>query len=617
MRYFTIKCLLILSPCLICNVLKTQNKPVEYLASSARRVSPGNRTYYIDPVKGNDDNTGLTSLNAWKTFIGINRLILSPGDVVKILSPGGFYETLSIMAHGTKDRPVKIWFAPGRYNFFPAGAYKTQLQISNTNDVPYGLKAIALMLDSSTFVDINGKGATVNLRGKMIETYINNSHHIKLNGLSFDYQRPTISEFSVVTTTSKYADAAVNTECKFSIKDSTLTWLGEGWSYQPGSYWQVYDHATNELSRMEIPQEVLRYEATGEHSLRIFFQNNPGFKKGLTYQNRDVTRDCAGFFIQRSSNVNLSHIRIYFMHGMGVVSQFSKDLNFNHVVVKAKDGRTCAAWADILHFSGCSGKIEIAGSYLSAANDDAINVHGTFLKITEKLSATQVKVRFMYNQTYGFDAFAANDSIGLVHPANLLTYQNNKVSKVEKLNNREFLLNFSNPMPDDMQTGDVVENITATPQVWIHHNTIEKIPTRGILVTTPRKVIIENNIINRTRNSAIMINDDASSWYESGAAKDVTIKNNTFYKCGGPVIALSPENKVKSTAPVHSGIKVINNNVTLKDTQFFDASSTSGIEVTGNKITTTGSVKNIDQLINLKDCQDTRIYNNQLTKQKE
>lgn len=542
--------------------------PVEYLASSVRHVSPGNQTYYIDPVKGNDDNTGLTSLKPWKTFKGINRLILSPGDVVKVLSPGGFHETLAILARGTKNRPVKIWFAPGWYDFFPDGAYKAQLQISNTNDVPYGLKAIALMLDSSRFVDIDGAGATVNLRGKMIETYINNSHHIKLNGLSFDYQRPTVSEFSVVTTTSKYADAAVNTEYKFSIKDSTLTWLGEGWSYQPGAYWQVYDHTTNELSRMEIPQEGLRYEATGEHSLRIFFKNNPGFKKGLTYQNRDVTRDCAGFFIQRSSNVRLSHIRIYFMHGMGVVSQFSKDLSFNHVVVKAKDGRTCAAWADVLHFSGCSGKIEIAGSYLSAANDDAINVHGTFLKITEKLSSTQVKVRFMHDQTYGFDAFAANDSIGLVHPANLLTYQNNKVSKVKKLNNREFLLNFSNPMPDDMQTGDVVENITATPQVSIHHNTIEKIPTRGILVTTPRKVIIENNIINQTHNSAIMINDDASSWYESGAVKDVTIKNNTLYKCGGPVIAVSPENKVKSTASVHSGIKVINNNVTLKDTHF-------------------------------------------------
>jgi formylmethanofuran dehydrogenase subunit D len=90
------------------------------------------------------------------------------------------------------------------------------------------------MLDSSRFVDINGTGATINLQGKMIETYINNSHHIKLSGLSFDYHRPTVSEFSVVKTTSKYTDVVVSGESKFNVKDSTLTWLGEGWSYQPG-----------------------------------------------------------------------------------------------------------------------------------------------------------------------------------------------------------------------------------------------------------------------------------------------------------------------------------------------------------------------------------------------
>ncbi|MFC0514855.1 right-handed parallel beta-helix repeat-containing protein [Mucilaginibacter angelicae] len=617
MRYFTAKYLLLLGLLMMCNLLMAQNKPVGYLASSARHVSPGNRTYYIDAVKGSDNNAGLSSTKPWKTFAGINRLILSSGDKVMILSPGAFHETMSIVAHGTKERPVTIKFAPGQYDFFPDGAFKTQLQISNTNDVPYGLKAIALMIDSSKFVNISGSSVLVNLRGKMIETYINHSSNIKLSGLSFDYHRPTVSEFKITELTENHADAVVNYDSEFSVKDSILNWIGEGWHYQPDSYWQQYDPTSRMLERLDIPQQNLKYVALNQHQLRIFFKQNPGFQKGMIYQNRDVTRDCAGFFIQKSNNIGLDHIRIYFMHGMGVVSQFSKNLRFTNVSVNARTGRTCAAWADILHFSGCSGKIEVAGSYLSAANDDAINVHGTFLKITEKLSPTQVKVRFMHDQTYGFDAFSVNDSIGLVHPASLLTYQNNKLLKVQKLNNREFLLNLSKPLPEDMQTGDVVENTTATPEVWIHHNTIEKIPTRGILVTTRRKVLIENNIIKRTHNSAIMINDDASSWYESGAVKDVTIKNNMFYECGGPVIGLLPENKVTSTIPVHSGIKIIGNKVTLKDPMFFNASSTSGIWVTGNKIITSGYIKDINKFISLKDCSDIKIYNNQVIKSKD
>jgi hypothetical protein len=615
MRYFSPKYLLLSGLLMLCSLLKAQNRPVEYLALSARHVSPGNRTYYIDPVKGNDDNNGTTRAKAWKTFMGINRLILSAGDNVMVLSPGAFHETMAVVAHGIKEKPVTIKFAPGKYDFFSDGAFKTQLQISNTNDVPYGLKAIALMVDSSRFVNVTGSNALINLRGKMIETHINHSSNIKLSGLSFDYQRPTVSEFKVTGVTENHADAVVNNDSEFSVKDSILNWIGEGWHYQPGSYWQQYDPATRMLERLDIPQQNLKYAAQNQHQIRIFFKQNPGFQKGMIYQNRDVTRDCAGFFIKKSSNIDLDHIRIYFMHGMGVVSQFSKNLRFTNISVKARPGRTCAAWADILHFSGCSGKIEVAGSYLSGANDDAINVHGTFLKITEKLSPTQVKVKFMHDQTYGFDAFSAGDSIGLVHPASLLTYQNNKLLKVQKLSNKEFLLNLGNPLPEEMQTGDAVENTTATPEVWIHHNTIEKIPTRGILVTTRRKVVIENNIINRTNNSAVMINDDASSWYESGAVKDVTIQNNTFYECGGPVIGVLPENKVTSASPVHTGIKVTGNKVILKNTKFFEASSTSGIKITGNRIIPVGDVKDIDELISLKNCKELKIDSNQVIKQ--
>jgi hypothetical protein len=612
MRYFTTKYLLLSGLLSLCNLLKAQTKPVGYLPLAARHTSPGNQTYYIDPNKGSDVNNGLTGAKAWKTFSGVNRLVLSPGDNVMILSAGAFHETLALVAHGSRNKPVKVQFAPGKYDFLPDGAFKTQLQISNTNDVPYGLKAIALMVDSSSFVSLTGANAVINLRGKMIETYINSSRNVNIDGLSFDYQRPTVSEFTVIKAISNYADAVVAADSKFTVKDSVLTWLGEGWSYQPDSYWQVYNHTTGELARMEIPQEHLRYAETGPHGLRVFFKKDPGFQKGFTYQNRDVTRDCAGIFIQKSKYINLDHIRIFFMHGMGVVSQFSQNLRFTNVTVKAKGGLTCAAWADILHFSGCSGKIEIADSYLSGANDDAINIHGTFLKITEKLSPTQVKVKFMHDQTYGFDAFSNGDSIGLVRPVSLLTYQNNKVLSVEKLNNKEFLLKLSKPLSHEMQVGDAVENTTATPQVWIHNNVIEKIPTRGILVTTKRKVLIENNTIKRTHNSAIMINDDASSWYESGAVNDVTIKNNTFNECGGPVIGLLPENKLKSTQPVHRDIKVTGNAVKLKDGLFFDASSTSLIKLIGNKVSAAYTIKSFNDLVRLTGCKDVEVNKNEI-----
>jgi hypothetical protein len=46
-------------------------------------------------------------------------------------------------------------------------------------------------------------------------------------------------------------------------------------------------------------------------------------------------------------------------------------------------------------------------------------------------------------------------------------------------------------------------------------------------VTTPGKVVIENNVF-ESSGSAILISGDANAWFESGAVKDVLIRNNTF-----------------------------------------------------------------------------------------
>ena len=66
--------------------------------------------------------------------------------------------------------------------------------------------------------------------------------------------------------------------------------------------------------------------------------------------------------------------------------------------------------------------------------------------------------------------------------------------------------------------------------------------------------------------SAILISGDANGWYESGAVKDVLIRNNRFIGCTrngghhGAVISIEPTNKVDDPQhPVHSGIKIVGN----------------------------------------------------------
>lgn len=64
--------------------------------------------------------------------------------------------------------------------------------------------------------------------------------------------------------------------------------------------------------------------------------------------------------------------------------------------------------------------------------------------------------------------------------------------------------------------------------------------------------------------SAILIADDARSWYESGPIRDVTIKDNRFIDCASPVINIAPEN-IRYDGPVHQGITIEGNAFTYSN----------------------------------------------------
>ncbi len=172
-----------------------------YVPKEARIISEENAEYYIDPVKGNDKNVGTNRNEPWKTFRNINHLILTKGNKIEILSGGEFRESLFIIGEGTKDSPIIVSFAPGRYDFFSANAYKQKFHISNTNDAPDSLKSIAIYFLDSKNININAVDANIIFRGKTIETCLNNCENISINGFNFDYHRPTVSELKITNVT--------------------------------------------------------------------------------------------------------------------------------------------------------------------------------------------------------------------------------------------------------------------------------------------------------------------------------------------------------------------------------------------------------------------------------
>ncbi|WP_157746572.1 right-handed parallel beta-helix repeat-containing protein [Micromonospora inositola] len=160
-------------------------------------------------------------------------------------------------------------------------------------------------------------------------------------------------------------------------------------------------------------------------------------------------------------------------------------------------------------------------------------------------------------------------------------------------------------LPDGLVGWTAVENVTRTPTVQIVRNIFRNVPTRGVLVTSRRAVLIEENRFEHTGMASIYVSGDAAEWWESGPVRDVTIRGNEFVEPGGPAIHLDPRNtQCDQRRAVHSGVLVTENQFVLDGVPALDAKSTRGIRFRDNSIVQRG--QETPDII-LRSCFDVRI----------
>lgn len=474
--------------------------------------------------------------------------------------------------------PCEIVFDEGTYNAYLTDLSCLDINISNTiaqgSDRKKGecdsiTRNTPFLLKDMSDIIINGNGSVIKSYGKMTQIILKDCKNITFKNLSFDYVNPTVTEMTVIAVGENYLDCKVNDSSKYKIIDKKILWYGENFEFATGIS-QLFDAKTGLTWRYPSPLEDANayYEELSEGIIRLYFNpdkngNNPyGAKLGYVFQMRDPTRDECGVIVSECENTSFVNVNMHFMSGIGFIVQNSDGINLNGFNVYPSLGRTASCAADFMHFSGCRGKIVIENGYYLGAHDDAINVHGTHLKIMgiDPVKNT-IKLRFMHSQTYGIGGYNVGDEIAAINPDTLIQNAKTVVREVTELNPYELLLKVDSVKGFHAEL--MVENISATAEVLIRNNHFERIPTRGILVTTRKPVLIENNMFDKVKGCAVLIADDARSWYESGCVRDVTIRNNV-YKAGlNKFVIVAPECVDSADESVHSGIKITDNLIEL------------------------------------------------------
>lgn len=500
------------------------------------------------------------------------------------------------------DTPVAIDFPEGRYDIYPDQAEERELYISNTvgTNQTYKDKKIGILIEDMDNVTVEGNDSLFMFHGKMTTFASIDSENVTFQNFEVDFQVPTVIDMTAVKKEGNKVTYYIPECYNYQVNGNSIKWMSDKSPYTGETYWtttnsmkytQIFDTKNGMTWRGGSPfANISKIEDLENHHVKITYTNADSIQEGYCFQMRNTERDHAGTFFWQSKDVTLNDLDTRFIHGFGMVGQFSENITMKDVDFETDkaSGRTTAGYADFIQMSGCKGLIDISDCTFSNPHDDPINIHGTFLQVIGiSDDRTEVTVQYKHNETAGFPNYYVGDQVEFSTRGNMVPVSEDgkvavrEVVKVDgpdgkggkgSLNDlTKIKLTFDKPIPAEITANNshVVENITYTPEVKIHDNIFKETPTRGVLCTTRGKVEITDNMFDNMGMAAIYISNDAQGWYESGRTTDVTIKGNTFIV--NPLTAGAAGIFVQPTNGNVNGI--VHKNMKIEDNTFFMAQS--------------------------------------------
>ena len=492
------------------------------------------------------------------------------------------------LAQCTKGENATILFPKGRYDFWQdfsatsARSFSIGIQMEN-------LENVVIDGDSSEFI----------FHGNMQIANISKCKNITLKNFIVDWDFPFIFEGKYLNSSDEYIELEFDTEqYRYVIENGLFYLTGEGWKAAPTGYFDLFDRDTKEIlykTHDGNNANVITSRAEELSPGIVRFYGTPNIKppKGTYTAFMAGRYMTTGINLTGSKDILMKDLTIHHALSHAVVGSRTENITMDNATVKIneKKGRVTSIIADNSHFLNCKGLIKIINCAHTGAHDDFINVHGSYSKVDSIIGDRSVVTSRLNAET--------GDEIWFVNPEHCQRSEARTVESIELLENRKAKITFSAALPRGTTSADYMENKTWTPELEIRNCQILKHHrARGILVTTPKKVTIEDNYF-RTAGTAILLEGDMDYWFESGANQDVTIRNNVFENCltsgcitgnrwewGEGIITITPSHRplTDTTEPYHQNIRIEHNVFKTFDVPLVHARSVKGLYFRNNEI---------------------------------
>ena len=515
-------------------------------------------------------------------------------------------ETIKVERAG---KPTVLLFEAGEYDFLPDSANVREYYVSNHDqDNP---KRVAVALEGVKNLTlkgrvVNGEGyANFMMNGRMLPVAMVGCENCKLENIAVDTRVPQITQVEVLENENGYITYRIAPYVNYRIDNGRLVVYGSNWEFVP--CWGIaFEGDTKRIiyTTSDIGVGTSNVEEIEPRVIRAPW-NDARLVPGSVIAMRSYQRPTPGIFVSECKNTALLNSCVFYAEGMGLLAQMSEDITLDAFRVALRgDGRYFTTQADATHFSGCKGKIVSINGLYEGMMDDAINVHGTYLRVVQRLDDNTLVGRYMHGQAYGFYWGGAGDSVQFVRSDVMEITEGNRVvgitpyDKEQLAGCKEFKITFEKPLPADIANGTYgIENLDWTPEVVFNGNLIRNNRARGALFSTPKSTVVENNTFDHTSGTAILLCGDCNGWFETGACRDVVIRNNRFvnaltsmFQFTNGVISIYPEipDLASQTKYFHGGdgkgVVIENNVFETFDAPIVYAKSLDGLVFRGNKI---------------------------------
>lgn len=144
---------------------------------------------------------------------------------------------------------------------------------------------------------------------------------------------------------------------------------------------------------------------------------NKSLIPGTVIAMRSYYRPAPAIFVHKGKKISFENVQVHYAEGMGLLAQLTENISLDGFDVSLRgkeDPRYFTTQADATHFSGCKGAIISVNGLYERMMDDAINIHGTYLKMIKRIDERTVLAKYMHSQAYGFDWGYASDSVQFV-----------------------------------------------------------------------------------------------------------------------------------------------------------------------------------------------------------